>query len=269
MKAILVDAREDGGFDARLAAAQKVRDVFEGHLTCLQATPYDAFVLGDPFGCVYTLPTIIEEIRAAESSHRKKGEALLAAGPSAWTWEQEDGQPADRLLQHSRLADLVVLSLPGGEKAPLTAMADIAEVALHARAPVLAVPCGERSFDPFGTALVAWNGSAEAAHALRLTRPLLEKAGAVHVVTLGKAEGGWPPVKAAAYLARYGIAAELRGRSDEDGDVATALLNEAAASSAAYIVMGAYGHSRFREMMLGGGTRAMLEKSEIPLLLAH
>ncbi|HEY6916101.1 MAG TPA: universal stress protein [Allosphingosinicella sp.] len=269
MKAILVDAREDPGFERRVDAALRLRSVFDGHLTCLHATPYDAFILGDPFGGVYALPTIIEDVRAAEERHRLSAEERLKHDTSSWTWVQENGQPIQQLIEHSRLADIVVLSLPVEEGRADPAMSQLAQVSLYAQSPVLAVPCARSAFDPAGVALVAWNGSAEAAHTIRFIRPLLEKASAVHIVTVNKDDMGWPASGAAAYLARYGIGAELHDWAGDGQDVADTLFRGAATLRPAYIAMGAYGHSRFREMMLGGVTRALLLRSAIPLILSH
>ena len=74
MKSLLLFANDDGAFDARLEAALAVARTFESHLTCVQATPFPAFVLGDPFGGVYAFPTVIEEIHKSERAHRARVE---------------------------------------------------------------------------------------------------------------------------------------------------------------------------------------------------
>ena len=92
---------------------------------------------------------------------------------------------------------------------------------------------------------------------------------AVHVVTITQGHREFPATDASHYLARHGIASELHEKSAEGRSTAAALLAAAAALSAAWLVMGAYGHTRLREAVLGGATRDMLHASDVPLLLAH
>lgn len=270
MKSLLLFANDDGAFDARLEAAIAVTSAFESHLTCLQATPYDAFVLGDPFGGVYAFPSVIEEIHKAEQAHRARTEERLEREGVSWDWIARDGPAAQIIVDSSRLADMIVLSLPphGGRVTggPLSLTAD---VAIHARSPVLAVPVNGKVIDCFGSALVAWNGSAEASNALRFALPFLAKASAVNIVTVRDDEIGFPSTDASRYLARHGIASELHEWPRDGRAVAEAVRDAASSLGAAYVVLGAYGHSRIREAVLGGVTRNMLDSSEIPLLLGH
>lgn len=271
MKSVLVYANPDSGLEARLQAALDVTRQFGGHLTCLQVTPYDAFIMGDPFGGVYALPTVIEQVNRTAEEHRARTEERLRGEGLAWDWLRFDGAPAQLIVDRARLADLIVLSLPGGEagRPAESAQAIAADVLVHARAPVLAVPEGARAFAGTGTALVAWDGSLEASHALRLNRPMLERASAVHVVIVTEGYSEYPATDACRYLGHYGIEAELHEWPREGRSTAEALLDAAAALSASYIVMGAYGHTRLREAVLGGATRDMLHKSPVPLLMAH
>ena len=117
--------------------------------------------------------------------------------------------------------------------------------------------------------MVAWDGSLESSHALRLTLPMLAPAAAVHVVTVTESHTEFPATDACHYLARHGIEAELHEWSREGRSTAAALLAAASNLSASYIVMGAYGHTRLREAVLGGATRDMLQTSPFPLLMAH
>ncbi|WP_158702959.1 universal stress protein [Allosphingosinicella vermicomposti] len=271
MKSVLLYANDDAGLGARLEAALDVVRAFDGHLTCLTVTPYDAFILGDPFGGIYALPIAIEGLREAEEEHRRRIEQRLAGEGVAWDWVHRDGQPAQMLVNEARLADLVILSQPvrrgGGEASP-PALTDA--VSVNAFAPVLAVPSGGRGFDCSGAALVAWNGSDEAAHALRFALPLLARASTVNLVVVdGDSELGLPPLDACRYLARHGIKAELHEWRRGQGTTGEALLKAARNLEARYLVLGAYGRSRVMEAMLGGTTRHVLDHAELPLILAH
>lgn len=134
------------------------------------------------------------------------------------------------------------------------------------RAVLLAAP--KRNPTPFKTIVVGWNGSREATRAVREAMPFLEKATKVIVVTAEKnpSEDSLD-TRIARHLDRHGVKVTLHDlRSRDPGD---AILAEADSCEADLIVTGGYGHSRFREWMLGGVTRTLLERATRPLLLAH
>lgn len=270
MKSVLLYANDDSGLESRLQAALDMVRLFEGHLTCLQVTPFDGFIMSDPFGGIYALPTVLEQVRKAEDEHRGRIEGRLRSEGISWDWLREDGSPAQMVTDRSRLCDLIVLSLAGerggAQSDPLSLAAD---VAVHARAPVLAVPHSSRSINGNGTALVAWNGSPESCHALRLALPMLTKAATVHIATVVDDRTEFPATDGCQYLARHGITAELHEWPKGDRSTSAALLDAAGTLRADYLVMGAYGHARLREAILGGTTRDMLVDSRLPLLLAH
>jgi nucleotide-binding universal stress UspA family protein len=146
----------------------------------------------------------------------------------------------------------------------------VADVAMSARSPVLAMPeTFSGSFMPTGPAMIAWNGAPEGAHTLRAALPLLKIASAVTLVSVGKDSDNFPVANVVDYLALHAVTATVRELPIGDTAVADVLTQTAKALSAAYVVMGAYGHSRFREAVLGGVTRAMLEHCDVPLLMAH
>jgi nucleotide-binding universal stress UspA family protein len=188
----------------------------------------------------------------------------------AWDWLQIDGPSLQAILDRSRLADLVVLSLAAkGEDDDEPALSLAAGVAIHSRAPVLAVPEGSGGLDALGPAMIAWNGSPEAAHALRFALPMLRRASEVHIVTATEDSIQFPAVDGCQYLARHGLRSELREWPRDGRPVAEALSDAARDLGARYVVMGAYGHSRLREAVLGGVTREMMRENPVPLLLGH
>lgn len=270
MKTLLLFANDDDGFAARLEAAIDLTRLYEGHLTCIQVTPYDAFIFGDPFGGVYALPTVVDEIQKIEDSHRFRIQERLTREGISWDWLQYDGQPAQLMVDRSRLTDLVILSLaPRDGRARSTPLSLTADVAVHARSPVLAVPHVAEAVDWLGPAVVAWNGSVEASHALRFALPMLHKASAVHIVTICDDDTEFPSTDASHYLARHGIGSQLHEWPRQGRHVADAIGDAARTLEASYLVMGAYGHSRIREAVLGGTTRSMLDSSDVPVLFGH
>jgi nucleotide-binding universal stress UspA family protein len=268
MKSILLFANDDPGLESRLQAALDLARASGGHLTCAHATPYESFIMGDPFGGVYALPNVVEQLGRAEAEQRRRVEARLGAEGVSWDWVQSDGAPVQVVAELSPLADLVVVSLASaeGEGASVSLAADLA---VHILGPVLAVPPQGHGFAVAGPAMVAWNGSAEAAHALRMALPLLRFASGVHIATVTEDDTRFPATDASRYLSRHGLASELIELAGDEAGAGDALLGCARGLDASCIVMGAYGHSRLREAVLGGVTRHMLRYSSIPLLLAH
>jgi nucleotide-binding universal stress UspA family protein len=269
MKSILLYANEDAGLDERIEAALDLIEFDKGHLTCIQVTPYSSYVFGDPFGGAYMLATVMAEIEETQTANRVRVEERLRRAQVPWTWLQFNGVPATVLVDRSRLADMVVMSLPnGGGQWPEQILPLTADVAVHARTLTLALPHDCKRFDPGGRALVAWNGSAEVSQALRLATPLLQRASAVDIVTVHEdEEPEFPATDACEYLAYHGLRLHEWRRAGRS--IADCIDDAAGALRSNYIVMGAYGHSRVREAVLGGVTRSMLHDSRQPLVLGH
>jgi nucleotide-binding universal stress UspA family protein len=122
--------------------------------------------------------------------------------------------------------------------------------------------------------VLCWNGRREAARAATAALPLLERAQAVTVLTIdpektdaqGTAE---PGADIAVWLARHGVKAELKSDTAADTDVGSVILSRAADYDADLIVMGLYGRSRMRELILGGASRTLLKSMTVPVLVAH
>lgn len=272
MRSILLNAANDRGWESRYGVARTLARAFAGHLHCLQATPF--VDTGEGFFGFYPYPEIARELHEVGRQHRTRAEDRLRGEGVDWDWQEVMDDQAQALIRRSRLADILVVSTgakaqgkPGTED-----LAMAGSIAIHARGPVLAVPPELTEFDPLGTALIAWNGSPEAAGALRSGLPLLKQAKAVRLMAVG---GDNPDPRrftvedALGYLKRHDVDGEARPWKPHDVTVASALLDAAAALDADYIVAGAYGHTRLREAVLGGTTRGLLCHSTIPLLITH
>jgi nucleotide-binding universal stress UspA family protein len=137
--------------------------------------------------------------------------------------------------------------------------------------PLIVVP---RDHDTFTASriVVAWDGSAKAARALNDALPFLRAAEAVDVVVVtGEKDlsDAVPGTEIASHLARHGVNVTVRNLAAERGDVAQTLRNVSVQSGAGLIVMGAYVHSRLRQMVLGGTTQSLLRSSPLPLFLSY
>ncbi|MGK5008183.1 universal stress protein [Janthinobacterium sp. MDB2-8] len=123
------------------------------------------------------------------------------------------------------------------------------------------------------TVVVAWDGSMEATRAIGHSLPLLRAARLVVLALLHPPTGHAQPARhpgadIAAYLSRHGVPVEVR-QTITTGDIGAALLATAAEVHAGLLVMGGYGHARFREILLGGVTETVLRQMTLPVLMAH
>ncbi len=147
-------------------------------------------------------------------------------------------------------------------------------MALAVGRPVLVVPYAGR-FEACGRrVLVAWNASRAATRAVNDAMPLLAGAETVTVLCVDpdedrRAHGDVPGADVAVHLARHGVKARVESTASGGIGVGNAVLSRASDIGADLLVMGAYGHTRVRELLLGGATRTILESMTVPVLLSH
>lgn len=182
------------------------------------------------------------------------------------TWRKEKGIESDFVTRLGRLFDLIVLPHPtSGEEG---VSSPTLEAALFDSGRPVLLPGKGLDALPAHVA-VAWNGSREASHAVSFALPLLASAKTVTILTGQDKKDGAKASDLAAHLASHGVMAKTWTFTPDDTPVAGSLIAEAKKAGANLLVMGAYGHSRLRELVLGGATRAALKQSDLPLLLAH
>ena len=269
MKNILVGVDGDSGREGRLQAGLDLARAFGGHVSCVQATPPAAYISTDMFGGAFVIPDIIEAVQKHIDVVRTSVETQLAKEDVSWDFVHCDATSATAIIARGRLADIIVLTRQQWGKAPNDALTLVGEVALHSRAPVLAVPENAKGFNVGGKMVVLWNGSFEAANALRSALPLLAKASNVEILCIEEEPSDFPATAVCEYLSRHGIKADLQTPRPGLEGVANTLLSAVRRMEPSCVVMGAYGHSRVREYLVGGVTRQMLGECPVPLLLAH
>jgi nucleotide-binding universal stress UspA family protein len=137
--------------------------------------------------------------------------------------------------------------------------------------PVLVVPRAQKGRAQFDRVMICWDGSRGAARAVADALPFLQRAKAIDVVTIGDRPEGdeTSGAEMVDHLACHGLKAAEKLIPAPDADVPHTILSHAAASSADLVVMGGYGHSRFREFVLGGATRGILAEMGTPTLMSH
>jgi nucleotide-binding universal stress UspA family protein len=188
------------------------------------------------------------------------------AGPTA-SWRDQQGILPFDLSAAARVCDLIVFGRKGAEIGFPDASL-IEEAIFQSARPVLIAPSGKLERTP-RRITVAWNGGREAARALTAAMPLFQEAEIVSVLSVGSLPGDLEgPEKAAELLRLHGVKAEAARRTPS-GAAEDELLAAAKETGADLIVMGAYSHSRWRELVMGGFTRKLLKQSEFALFLAH
>lgn len=204
-----------------------------------------------------------EDVRiVASATHRDD------AGATA-SWRDQQGILPFDLSAAARVSDIIVFGRGAGEIGYPDANL-IEEAIFQSGRPVIIAPAGQFTRTP-RRILVAWNGGREAARALSSAMPLFEETDAALVLSIGAIPSDLEgPEKAAELLRLHGVKAEAARREPGKKEAGEDdLLDAAREWKADLIVMGAYSHSRWRELVLGGFTRKLLKQSEFPLFLAH
>ncbi len=274
-KDIVVQIADGPDGATRLQVALDLATLHGAHLTGLYVEP------PLPMSAFPEIPVPVEVINAQEAAAAERlasleqhfNRASSQAGIST-EWRVSHADTVTALNVNARYADLLVTGHSEGDSVSWFDMAATKHIALESGRPVLVVPCGAKIASLGQRVLVAWNGSREAVRAVHDALPLLERASFVQVVVVnpqvGYGEhGAVPGADICLHLARHGIQAEAYVGHTDSQAIGAALLTQATAIGADLVVMGAYGHSRFRELVLGGVTRHLLQHLQVPMLMAH
>lgn len=188
-------------------------------------------------------------------------------GPSAG-WRDVVGRGEEVVPQEGRLADLLVFAHPALDK-DAQSYVTVETALLGCGRPLLLVP-KDGPAEIGRSVAVAWNGSAESARAVAGAMPFLKKAEVVHVLTAETSvTSAATGRRIADYLTWHGVTSQLTILKPASDPVGKTLNDRAAEIGADLLIMGGYGHSRMREMILGGVTRYMLSHAGLPVLMAH
>lgn len=201
---------------------------------------------------------------------------ILDKTETRWSLDHGVAQLSDigrHVAARARFSDLVVLPIPYGEGRGIELEPVLEGALFEGHVPVMVVPNGVTvPIRPKRVAL-AWNESNEALRAARAALPLLKTAEQVHVVVIDpprhSPNRSDPGGMLSQFLARHGVKPEVDVLSRTLPRVSDVLLRHSADIDADMVVMGAYGHSRVREAILGGATRDMLEQAKVAVFMAH
>ncbi len=263
-----------------IAAASAVARAQDAHLDIL-VLGVDRVQLGYAYiGAEPMLSQVsLERAEADAKALASAVKAAVAAEGEDLRWSVEAavtqlGTLNEVVAQRARFADLVVLGRPYGKGKGGEAEAVVEAAMFEGKAPVLVVPAAGLGPNPLPRRVVlAWNQSAEAMTATRLALPLLKAADSVTITVVDPPaygpERSDPGGLLCQMLVRHGVKAEVAVLARSLPRISDVLARQMRDTNADLLVMGAYGHSRFREAILGGATRNMLELVEVPVLLAH
>ncbi len=259
MRSILCPVDNSPTLDDRVETALALARAMDGHVTFQIATPFAALTLWEPFGGAALSAEAINQARMGDETLGSELDARLAPQDVPFDVVIIDEGRIEGVASAARFTDIVVTTLEDPT---------LEEIGLGIQVPVLAVPRGRPMLAFDKPVVVAWDGGHEGAAAMRAALPLLRLASAVHLFTVREKSDDFPAIDAASYLSRHGIHAECH-EAESASSISATIEAFAQTCGAGLIVMGLYGKSRLRELLLGGVTRAMLDRAVVPLLLAH
>ncbi len=272
-KDILVHVEVDSTCPARLETAVNLAVAHGAHLVGLHVRPplHLPGAISPDFGGeiarLHGLYTNEAAARAKQSFERAVGLAGLSS-----EWREVRGDLIESVAVHARYCDLAVVGQSDTAIDGERRLAD--HLPLASGTPVLIVPCVGRYPTVGERVLLGWDASREAKRAMSDALPILSQAKRVVVLAVNPQEGKTahgevPCADIALHLARHGVRAECSAIPAQDLEVGSVLLSRAADEGSDLIVIGAYGHSRLKELILGGTTRHLLAHMTVPVLMSH
>ena len=271
IRSILLHADATPASIVRLALARALCDRHGARLTALFCVRPPASAAAFAYSAGAALRAAAEQIAPYQAERAVLRERLDGSEQECAWCEVAGDSVRHAFAAEAMYADLLVLGPPSGPDDEGTAPPGFVEsVILGSGTPALVVPRSQRQETIGERVVVAWNGSVAAARAVRAALPLLRTAASVHVATWGAqpAIAPFSRLDVRAWLRRHDIRAELHG-STSAAHVAKDLVALAGDVRADLVVMGCYGHSRIREQVFGGVTRALLAALPAPTLMTH
>ena len=270
IKSILFAVHDDKKLDDRFQAALSLARACSAHLQLLHVIPVQAYTAVDTYGGAFVSGEIVEALEKEADKIRKRLEEHLRKEDVSWSYEVTTSALLAEMIQNSALADLIVMGRePNWHEFSYTGPGLLGALICSIHTPVCIPGEGRKTFDPFAKALIAWNGSIEAANAVRASIGLLKMASEVHVIRYTEDKDvSLEDEQLLEYLSRHGVHAEIECRLARD-TIAEDLIRRATTARAELIVMGGYSHTRAGEFLFGGVTRELLRACPISLVMAH
>jgi nucleotide-binding universal stress UspA family protein len=218
----------------------------------------------------------IAQAQAEATETEAAARAILERSDISWGVDAlvaQSASVAGLVARRARFADLVVLPKPYGEGQYADAPVVVEAAMFQGNSPVVVLADGKAVPLKPKRVVVAWNESAEAMASIRRALPLLQAAEEVNICIVAperhSTESTDPGEELSKMLSRHGVSVEVTILAQTLPRVSEVIARHVADLDADLLVMGAYGHSRFREVILGGATRSMLEHAKVPVFMAH
>lgn len=268
---ILLHVDASPAYGRRLRVTLLLARLFEARVIGMGISPDpDVLALAQNGFAAAALAT---ELARLEDETAQLGSNLMAALGRQGVlgeWRTAKGSAAAVLARHAHVADLIVLSQNDPDHP--TDLANPGDVVFTSGRPVLIVPYSGR-FERIGKQImIAWNSSREATRAVHAALPLMTASDVVTVFSakpIAERDNGDHGAELVRHLQRHNLRVARETGAAAQEDVADTLQVRAANLGADVIVMGAFGHSRLRETILGGTTSDMLEQMTTPVLMTH
>lgn len=284
IRTILVPVSGVGGASEQLATAFLVGGMLEAHMDVFHVSldPRESVAYvgeGMTSGMIEDVMTAAEreaEARAARARESFDAKCKDGAVPVVDTpqgagfttsFSTATGREYDLVAARGRLADLIAVARPSKDN-DATTQATLEVALMETGRPVLVTPPAAPS-RLASTVVIAWNGSHQAALAIGGALPLLRGAATITVLAVTEGSSVVSSQDLVNYFAWHGLAAEGKDIEVSATTIGATLLEQARQAGADLLVMGAYTHSRLRQLIFGGVTRAVLEGAEIPVFMAH
>jgi nucleotide-binding universal stress UspA family protein len=279
-KTILAPVEDSKNLDPLVQIAAHLAAAENAHLIGVALTGVSRFI-HETLSAPHDDPNFEPYLRAL----RQRADAALTrfenlahkCGVTSFERRLVDDEIAGGVSLLARCCDLVVLAQPDpNQAASMTSPAFPEYVLMNCGVPGLVIPYVSSGRKIGDRALLAWNATAEAARAVRYALPLLKRAAMVEVAIFNADSsrlrpdpyGDPPGADIAHFLLRHNIKVDVLTPTT-DADIGNALLTLAGTRASDLLVMGCYGHSRFREVILGGTTQTVLKSTVIPVLMSH
>ncbi|MGE4431015.1 MAG: universal stress protein [Sphingobium sp.] len=235
-------------------------------LSAIPSTEY-AVTLGPPYAYLQDFT------EAVEAKERWLRDRTRLANVEVRTISDRPAVILTKAAVQARYADMVLFGPAGDYDYPSVRRDTIESIFFASGRPVLILPSGHEP-RPLDHLAIGWNATREATHALREATAIAAPGAQIDILVLNaqpstRGHGSEPGASIAHHLARHGFAATLIALDGGDRPDALALVESAREQGAALLALGAYGHSRLREMILGGVTHDLLAGAALPLLFAH
>jgi nucleotide-binding universal stress UspA family protein len=261
----------------RLALSIKIAEAFDAHLIgafALDVMRIAAYAEAEAAPIMVALEKKRRD--AAEQQAEQEFRAAVRVRAVSSEWRVLAGEPVIAVTFAARCADLVVIGQLEPDRYEIDCVPRYftEDVVLAAGKPVLVVPYAGHFAAVGARSMVAWKPTREASRALWDALPMLKRSDAAEVVSFERGKTTLPADEISRhdmsrYLDRHGVNAKVSGAAIDKLEVGEAILSRAADFGADSIVMGAYGHSRLRERVLGGATRTLLDSMTMPVLMSH